>query len=524
MSKFSNTPPKLPRQVAQGPIRTTGTRIPTHEGGAGFERTPESELFLLAATNMVGEDTFYESAAVRDGRFAHLVDHVTKTNPQWIQGFVPYLRNTLQMRSASIVLAAEYVKAGGPNGRAVVNSAMSRADEPAEMLGYWMSRYGRKLPAAVKRGIADAASRLYTERAALRYDGLSRGIRMADVIELVHPKPRMTHEGGGPWQTALFRYLLDKRHHPEGTNPPPLLKRIVEDEALRAAPEDTRRALLKAGAVAEAGWSWERLSGWLPGGMDAEAWEHIIPQMGYMAKLRNLRNFDDAGVSDEVKDAIRAELADPEAVAKSRQFPFRFFSAYKFAPSVEWAKTLETALELSCQNIPELSGRSLILIDISGSMQAPMSNRGQVMRYEVGALFAAATAKKCEKVDVGLFANEPIAHPVKGSVLRYVESVNQKIGVVGYGTNIHGSLAQMYNGHDRVIIFSDEAAHDCYQQAVQAQIPVLHVFNLGGYRTATIPSGPGRYSYGGFTDATFVLMSLLEQGDNAVWPWMTEVA
>jgi hypothetical protein len=33
-------------------------------------------------------------------------------------------------------------------------------------------------------------------------------------------------------------------------------------------------------ALADAGVSWERLSGWLLGGMDAEAWESVIPSMG----------------------------------------------------------------------------------------------------------------------------------------------------------------------------------------------------------------------------------------------------
>ena len=81
------------------------------------------------------------------------------------------------------------------------------ADEPAEMLGYWLTTHGRNVPMPVKRGVADAARRLYTERAALRYDGLSRQIRMADVIELAHPSPR------DDAQSALFRWLLDRRHH-----------------------------------------------------------------------------------------------------------------------------------------------------------------------------------------------------------------------------------------------------------------------------------------------------------------------
>ena len=66
------------------------------------------------------------------------------------------------MRSAAIVMAAEYVAAGGANGRAVIAAALQRPDEPAEMLGYWFTTHGRNVPMPVKRGVADAVRRLYT--------------------------------------------------------------------------------------------------------------------------------------------------------------------------------------------------------------------------------------------------------------------------------------------------------------------------------------------------------------------------
>jgi hypothetical protein len=74
-------------------------------------------LFLLAVTNM--EETSYESAETRDSRFAQLVHQVAATDPGWLAGFAPYLRNEMQMRSASIVLAAEAVLAGVLGGRAL---------------------------------------------------------------------------------------------------------------------------------------------------------------------------------------------------------------------------------------------------------------------------------------------------------------------------------------------------------------------------------------------------------------------
>lgn len=212
MGKFNNENLNTPRFSEPNAI--------TFEGGDGYTRDTKTELFLLAVCNFVGESTFYEKAAERDKRYNDLISSVVKTDPDWVKDLVPYLRNSLNMRSASLVLAAEYVRAGGPNGRSVVSSACARADEPAEMLAYWLGTYGRKIPAAVKRGVADACVRLYTERNVLRYDGSNNTIRFADTIELCHPVPKT------PLQSELFKYLLDDRHHPDTAEIPESLTAI----------------------------------------------------------------------------------------------------------------------------------------------------------------------------------------------------------------------------------------------------------------------------------------------------------
>src|SRR6266702_2504511 len=103
MAKFTDSP-----VLTATSIRTTGVIGLTHEGGVGFERDPKSELFLLAVTNMVREQTFYESGKDRDERFVQLIHTVTKSDPAWITAFVPFLRDKLNMRSASLVMAVEY--------------------------------------------------------------------------------------------------------------------------------------------------------------------------------------------------------------------------------------------------------------------------------------------------------------------------------------------------------------------------------------------------------------------------------
>ncbi|NUP31904.1 MAG: TROVE domain-containing protein, partial [Streptomycetaceae bacterium] len=64
MAKFNT---RAARPAARGPVTTTGTTA-TYEGGAAYTRDVKSDLVLLAVTNMVGEDTFYESAGDRDNR------------------------------------------------------------------------------------------------------------------------------------------------------------------------------------------------------------------------------------------------------------------------------------------------------------------------------------------------------------------------------------------------------------------------------------------------------------------------
>src|SRR6478609_8398096 len=115
MGKFN----KPVRTGVTSPVKTTKAAL-NADFKEGFERSKQSELFLLAVSNMVGKDTFYEKAKDRDDRFAKLSADVAVQSPQWFQGFVSWLRNEAFMRSASVVAAVEGAKAlydsGAMNG------------------------------------------------------------------------------------------------------------------------------------------------------------------------------------------------------------------------------------------------------------------------------------------------------------------------------------------------------------------------------------------------------------------------
>ncbi|MFI6643569.1 TROVE domain-containing protein [Streptomyces sp. NPDC050504] len=515
--------------TATSPVRSTGRTVRTHQGGKGAERDPRSELFLLAVANFVSQQAFYENGVVRDRRFAALVRRFAVEDPQWTAGLIGWLRGEANLRTASTVAAAEYVRARleagvthGPSNRRVVDSVLLRADEPGELLGYWTQAYGRNVPKPVKRGVADAVRRLYGGRSLLKYDTASKGYRFGDVLNVVHASP----DPDKPWQGELFQYALDRRHHPETAVAPASIRVLTAHRALMELPVAERRAAATgpggAERLAAAGMTWEALAGWLQGPMDAAAWEAVIPSMGVMALLRNLRNFDQAGVSDEVAERVAAKIADPEAVAASRQFPFRYLAAYQHAPSLRWSYALERALGHSLANVPVLPGRTLVLVDRSGSMWVPLSDRSKLNRADAAAIFGTALAMRAEKADLVQFGttSAPVKHRAGESVLK----VLGRFGDLG-GTDTTEAVRRHYKDHDRVLIVTDEQAAYHYAGDPTEQVPddvPVYTWNLAGYRTGHAPSGTAnRHTFGGLTDAAFRMVPLLERGRSADWPWLS---
>ncbi len=510
----------------------------THEGAPGWARDARSELYLLAVMNMGSESTFYESAADRDSRFAQLVRQVAVQDPDWIAGFLPWLRDTANMRTAPLIAAAEYAWARrdedgtGRTGtvypapsvttRQLIASVLQRADEPGELLAYWQSRHGRAIPKPLKRGIGDALLRLYDEYALLKYDTGSHGYRFADVIELVHPAGE--HPGiKGTWRGDLLEHAIDRRHGRD--NPvPETLKTVRANAALRQAAGEDPSVLLDADALKAAGMTWEDVLS-LAGNRvpKKDLWTALIPSMGYMALLRNLRNMDEAGVPDDVAGQVAARLASPEQVARSRQFPFRFLAAFRAAPSLRWAYPLERALNLSLANVPALAGRTLILVDRSGSMFDRISERSGLNRADTAAIFGAALATRSEHADLVEFGTGSQSVQFRGadSVLRVIE----RFSAMG-GTNTADAVRLHFRGgfHNRVVIITDEQAWaGSYGgdplSLLPASVPA-YTWNLAGYKHGHGPSGiTNRHAFGGLTDVSFRMIPLLEAGHDAGWPW-----
>lgn len=545
---------------ATSPVKTTETRANTYEGAAGFLRDVKSELFNVAVVNMVGQDTFYESGNDRDDRYEDLIHELAIGDPAWTFELLRWLRGPDgNLRTASLMGASEFVKARldaqkygkllnpVPTGdhaftvarwnRRVVDAVQQRADEPGELIAYWIQKYGRNLPQPIKRGVADGVKRLYTERGYLRYDSSSKGFRFADVIDLVHPSAT------APWQGDLYRHVLNERH---GRNTPvpesltairarqtinsmsPLDRHKLARLALRHGLEHNLYRKAMAGQ-----WEWLLSSlGDTTGVREPvsklDQWRLVLPQLGYMALVRNLRNLSEAGLTGEMTRQVSQRLSDPNEVAKSRMFPFRFWSAYQ-ATEGGFAAALDDAFTHSMRNIPALPGRTLVLVDTSASMHGGLFARESKMSpVQAAAIFGVAVAvRNPGAVDLMGFASGEFRHdvPTGALALAEVRRFISRVGEVGHGTDIHGAVQRQFkrDRHDRVIIISDmqtmatsgRMTHD----VVPPHVPI-YGFNLGGYRVAATPSGrPYRHEFGGLTDATFKHIPMLERGVDTGWPW-----
>lgn len=515
----------------------TYTKTTTHEGGAGWRPdNPATELLFTAAVTYVGEDTFYESAGQRLKRLVELTHAATQRSHTVVEKIVDQLRNDFKIRTAAIVVACEYVAAGGPNVRQVIDSACQRPDEPGEVLAYWASNYGRnnpkavlKIPRGIKLGLGDACRRMYTERNTLKYDTPSHGFRFGDVLELCHIEP------SAPWQSSLFKYNLDERHHNDGATQlasrfdDTSLEMLRKNYILANLAERHRRAALKGLSSAvnfpieEGGFTWERLSSWLPGGMDAEAWEAVIPTMGTMALVRNLRNFDERNISSSARDAVITKITSAEEVAASRIFPYQVLLAYQNAPSDNWKLALNTTCDLASGNLTRLDG-SILCIDTSGSMQGALSAKSQASRVTVAGLQAASIARHSRDCKVVIYGqtNRDITHEVRGkSLLGAAEYIYNQVGSVGHSTYGHTAVRDHFDPkvHKRAILFTDDQQHDSmdkseasgaasyrvyggYSAADISHVPQVITFNVGGYGVQST-MGKGRITVAGFSDAIF---------------------
>jgi hypothetical protein len=343
----------------------------------------------------------------------------------------------------------------------------------------------------------------------LRHDTATKGFRFGDVIDLVHPAPAT------PWQGDLFKVALERRRRRDGgfVASLPMLSANARLRALATAADP--EVLLDPARLRAAGMTWEGVLSLAGSTVDRRLlWRAVVPTMGYLALLANLRRLDEADIGDDVAANVCARLADPLGVAQSRQLPLRFVAAHEQAPSLRWGPALDRALQASLANLPAMSGRTLVLVDTSSSMTR-VAERSLLTPAKSAAVFSVALAAGTGAELYG-FAERQFRHEVPrgASILKEANRFLARTGEAGQVTQVAEAVRVTYAGHDRVIIISDARIPE-----VDLPVPVFAI-NLGVSGPDGVVSGArNRYEFGDLSDATFRLIPLLEAAGREAWPW-----
>lgn len=360
----------------------------------------ESQLVRSVLANMLWEDEFYENGQSNAKRIEALVGQV---EPTFVGTLAERARSEFKLRHVPLMLLRELARRGQLNSNQLT-STIQRPDEISEFLSIYWKDGKQPISNQVKKGLAGAFDK-FNEYQLAKWDKNSSAISLRDVLFLVHANPK--------GREGLFKRLANK----ELKTP------------------DTWEVALSGGA--DKGQTFERLM--------------ADNKLGALAFLRNLRNMLQSGVSEST---IRAYA---KQVNVDNVLPFRYIAAAKIVPQLE--DMLEEMMLRSTQNHKKLKGKTLLLVDVSGSMfGAGVSHKSDLERFDAAAALAMLCREICEEVEIFTFSYDAVrVAPRRGFALRDALRTSQEHG----GTNLGFALNTIHKQttYDRAIVFTDEQSY-----------------------------------------------------------------
>ena len=423
----------------------------TFEGALAARMTPEQALRRSVLSCLLWESEFYEDGKTIAERIMELSADV---KPELLAALAVEARSVFHLRHVPLLLLKALVKHGTGKRKLVsdaIEAAIQRADELAEFLAiYWQD--GKKpLSNPMKKGLARAFLK-FGSYALSKYnrDG---AVKPRDVLFLCHAKPDT------PERDALWKSLID------GT---------------LAAPD-----------------TWEVA---LSGGGDKKAtFERLIRdgQLGYLAMLRNLRGMAGAGVDiGLLKAAIVARKG------ADRVLPFRFVAAARACPQLE--PEIDTALCESIATLPALKGKTVVLVDVSGSMDEKLSAKSDMRRIDAAAALASIIHGD---VRVFTFSQELVEVPPR----RGMAGVDAVIMSQPHHGTYLGKAIEALNKNvacDRLIVVTDEQSHD---RVPNSDANLAYMINIASVKNGV---GYGRWRHiDGFSEGVLRFIHESEAND-----------
>lgn len=453
--------------------------VPTevnYMGELSFKLKDKEELVSTVMTTFL-QPSYYEGENEIVNRILGLMD---KVDPLFSAKLAIYARNDGDLRSVTHLIAARLAKytSGNDWTKRFYNKIVVRPDDMSEILSAYAKLNNmelndiKKIPNAVKKGFKTALERLDAYQID-KYKMERKEVSLIDLVRLFHPK--------GTQKNAEA------------------YKRLVNGESLADlyTSKVLEKEMTKAGQITKDATQTEK---------DKAKHEAItavldnISSMPVMNLLRNLRNIL-LYAPDKVNDACE-QLRIENKIINSRLLPFRFATAYSEIEKMQYDDTkskvtseitfesevsavkvsrekfdelknellnaIEDALEISCQNIPTLDGRTAILVDHSGSCRGDRGGHSKVSAFSsvttamIGNLFASMIAFKQKDVYIGLFGDKLINVPFKrGMKLLDFNKESYQMGAKCGGATENGiysfleRVVKEKKQIDNIVVFSD---------------------------------------------------------------------
>ena len=247
-------------------------------------------------------------------------------------------------------------------------------------------------------------------------------------------------------------------------------KRLIDLVRISHASSTTIDELMKTGTleVTETEQTWESLRS------AKKTWIEIMDtiRIPHMALLRNLRGIfteiDDKKITEKVCNELKS------GVIKGKQFPFRYWSAYKAIEATDIRNkrtvldTLEECIDIAVANMPKIPGTVACLSDNSGSAWGSFNSEyGSVTVAEIANLSSLITAQQADEGHVGVFGDRLSMQGVskRNGLLTQLKETSSRGKAQGGGTEngiwLFWDKAINNKEHwDTVFIYSDmQAGH-----------------------------------------------------------------
>lgn len=387
-----------------------GVQLAGGSGAYSAKQSPEQLLRRATLAALLFEDTAYESGAELT---ENIEDLVSKCSPEFVRDIAIECREKQKLKRMPIFLAREMCRHEShiKYVAEVIEKTFTRPDMCSDFVAlYWSDNDNKKhLPHAVRRGLSKAFLS-YSEYSLEKWNKDGKKVKLRDVLRLCHPKTNDKDKSA-------------------------LLKRLLDDEL---APIVT----------------WDRVLS--EKGNNKESWTELLEGNHVPAEafLKNLKNMVKAGVS-------RKMIADGlKKVSSKYLLPMNFFAAATACPSL--TREIEDCMLRHFSNLPKLSGHTLLVIDMSGSMNHRISKDSEFTRKQVAYSMATLVESRCEFLTVvGTCGSddhysEKIALYRGFALANELHAVDKRTGLNGiFTTKCMKWCAENVKDVDRIIVFSD---------------------------------------------------------------------